>query len=71
MFELGSIAGYCDNTIPKGDSNIGGIAGSCQTKWQVSANSTTWSNVTTGTGVKTNTYTTPVTTTAMNGYKYR
>lgn len=41
-------------------------------QWQVSTdNGVTWNNVTTGTGGTTLSYTTPVTTFAMNGYRYR
>lgn len=50
----------------------GNATGSSLTyQWQVSTNGTTWTNVTTGTGGTTLSYTTPVTTAAMNGYQYR
>ena len=40
-------------------------------QWQVSSDGTNWSNVSTGTGGTTNSYTTAALTSAENGYQYR
>ena len=44
-------------------------APTCQ--WQVSTNGTTWNNVTDGTGMAEETYTTPAAVYSMNGWRYR
>ena len=51
-------------------ANVNG-ATSLTYQWQRSTNGTTWTSVTDGTGGTTVNYTTPATTTAMNGYVYR
>lgn len=52
--------------------SVSATAGSPTYQWQISTDSgTTWNNVSTGTGGTTSSYTTPATTTGMNGYKYR